>query len=247
MDVVALAATPIDRLVEGLEPFEPERERHLLVVLPHPDDETFAAGGTMARCADAGAAVTFLCGTYGDMGRRMGSPLFATRESMRDIRVRELEHACRILGATPRWLGLRDRTVEFEDPHEVAARVRQTIEELAPSTVITFFPGHAVHPDHDAMGLATRLAVEALDAPRPRLLAVAVGDRDDIRERLGPPHVYCDIRPVVMRKLEALRAHRSQTEMMFARWERGDEEDEQTRAFREEMLVVERYYRLPLD
>jgi N-acetylglucosamine malate deacetylase 2 len=242
-----LATLPIDHLVEGLEELVPSQERHLLVVLPHPDDESFAAGGTMARCADANVPVTYLCGTYGDMGRRMGSPFFATRETMRDVRVDELRDACSVLGATPRWLGLRDRTVEFEDPQDIAARIRSVMDELQPSTVITFFPGHGVHPDHNALGHATHLAVQGWEGPRPKLLAVAVGDRDDIRATLGPPHVFCDIRSVVRRKLDALRAHRSQTEMMFARWDRGDEEDEQTKAFRYEMFAVERFYRLPLD
>ncbi|MBA2665727.1 MAG: bacillithiol biosynthesis deacetylase BshB2 [Trueperaceae bacterium] len=237
----------MDHLTEGLEEFVPAGERHLLVVLPHPDDESFAAGGTMARCSDANVPVTFLCGTYGDMGRRMGSPFFATREAMRDVRQQELRDACAVLGAEARWLGLRDRTVEFEDPHEVAARISVHLEELLPSTVITFFPGHAVHPDHDSLGHAAHLAVQRFAGPRPKLLAVAVGDRDRIRAELGPPHVYCDVRSVVERKLGALKAHRSQTEMMFQRWERGDEEDDQTRTFREEMLVLERFYRLPLD
>jgi N-acetylglucosamine malate deacetylase 2 len=242
-----LVTRPIDHLTEGLDEFVPAQERHVLVVLPHPDDESFAAGGTMARCADANVGVTFLCGTYGDMGRRMGSPFFATRESMRDVRIDELREACSVLGATPRWLGLRDRTVEFEDPREVAARIAPHLAELAPTTVITFFPGQAVHPDHDSLGHATHLAVQGFTGERPKLLAVAVGDREAIRAALGPPHVYCDIRSVMERKIDALKAHRSQTEMMFQRWERGDEDDEQTRTFREEMLVLERFYRLPLD
>jgi N-acetylglucosamine malate deacetylase 2 len=245
---VALVPPPperIDHLVEGMTLLDPARERGLLVVLPHPDDEAFSSGGTIALASDAGVPVTYLCGTYGDMGRRMGSPFFATRESMRDVRERELAEACRILGARYELLGMRDRMVEFEDPHAVAARVREAIVRLTPSTVITFYPGHAIHPDHDAMGLATRLAVESLPpGSAPQLLAVAVGDRQQLRELLGPPHVAVDIRRVRGRKLDALRAHRSQTELMFLRWQAEVEEDEQTRVFREEMLTVERFYRL---
>jgi len=235
----------IDHLVEGMTLLDPAAERGLLVALPHPDDESFSSGGTMALASDAGVPVTYLCGTYGDMGRRMGSPFFATRESMRDVRERELAAACRVLGARYELLGMRDRMVEFEDPQAVAARVREVIVRLAPSSVITFYPGHAVHPDHDAMGLATRLAVEGIAGPaKPQLLAVAVGDRQQLRELLGPPHVAVDIRRVRQRKLDALRAHRSQTETMFLRWEGHFEEDEQTRTFRQEMLTVERFYRL---
>jgi N-acetylglucosamine malate deacetylase 2 len=234
----------IDHLVEGMTLLDPSAEDGLLVVLPHPDDESFSSGGTMALASDAGVPVTYLCGTYGDMGRRMGSPFFATRESMRDVRERELAEACTILGARYELLGMRDRMVEFEDPREVAGRVREVIERLAPSTVITFYPGHGVHPDHDAMGLATKLAVEGLTKRKPQLLGVAVGDRQLLRAQLGPPHVAVDIRSVRQRKLDALRAHRSQTELMFLRWARKQPEDEQTRAFRQEMLTVERFYRL---
>ncbi len=228
-------------------PFEPAEERALLIVLPHPDDETFSSGGTMARCADAGVPVTYLCATYGDMGRRMGRPAFANRESLRDVRERELAEACALLGADYRMLGLRDKCVEFEDPYEVAARVRRVIEELDPSSVITFYPGHAVHADHDAVGLIAQLAVRGLPAGRrPRLLAVAVGDREANRAVLGEPDVRSDIRQVIDRKIAALRAHRSQTEAMFLKWEEG-REDEQAKAFRDRLLDGERYYLLDPD
>ena len=80
---------------------DPVARRHLLVVLPHPDDESFSSGGTIAMHADAGVPVTYLCGTYGDMGRNMGRPFFANRETLRDVREGELREACRILGAKP--------------------------------------------------------------------------------------------------------------------------------------------------
>lgn len=225
-------------------PFDPAAERGLLVVLPHPDDETFSSGGTMARCADAGVPVTYLCGTYGDMGRRMGRPAFANRESLRDVRERELAEACALLGAEARMLGLRDKCVEFEDPVEIAARVRAVIEELDPSTVITFYPGHAVHADHDALGLITQLAVRSLPAGRrPRLLAVAVGDPEANRAALGEPDVLSDITTAIDRKVAALRAHRSQTEAMFVKWDE-DPEDEQAQAFRDRMRGGEKFYLL---
>jgi len=57
-----------------VERFDPAAERGLLVVLPHPDDESFSTGGTLALCSDAGVPALYLCATYGDMGRRMGIP-----------------------------------------------------------------------------------------------------------------------------------------------------------------------------
>lgn len=227
--------------------FDPTRERGLLVALPHPDDETFSSGGTIARCTDAGVRVTVLCGTYGDMGRRMGRPPIANRESLRDIREAELQRACGILGADLLMLGLRDKCVEFENPDEVAERIATIIRAQRPSSVIGFYPGFGVHVDHDALGLFVQRAVRQLPSnERPRLLVAAIGDRDANIAILGDPDVHSDISAVVERKLTALRAHTSQTQAMFARWETGLS-DEQEQAFRERMQNGENYYTLNPD
>lgn len=140
-------------------------ERHLLVVFPHPDDETFACGGTIASHAAAGTPVTYLCATRGEMGRRMGKPAFATRESLPLLREQELRQACAALGiADLRLLGICDKTVEFLDPAALAARIGAVIDEVRPSLVLTFHPVHGGHPDHCAVGAATVQAVAA----RPR-------------------------------------------------------------------------------
>ena len=236
----------IDHLTGGAAPLDPAGHTGLLVVLPHPDDESFAAGGTIARFADAGLPVLYLCGTFGDSGRRMGCPLFANRESLRDIREVELREACRELGCSYRILGLRDKTVEFEDPAAVADFVSEVLAEKRFSAVITFYPGHGVHPDHDALGHATELAVGRLpEGERPLLLGVAVGNPADLEE-LGEPDWYSDIRATVSRKIAALRAHRSQTEFMFQQLDREQPDlDEHTSGFRSEAYALERFYELP--
>ena len=246
-------------------PYDPAEERGILVVLPHPDDESFAAGGTLARAAAAGVKTTYLCGTYGDMGRRMGRPAFTNREALRDVRTAELKDACQVLGCDVRFMGLRDKCIEFEDPDELAGRIRDVIRRLRPSTVVTFYPGYGVHPDHDALGHATVLAVRGLPREeRPRLLGVAVGGENNPRwgqegGALGAPHVVSDIRGVYRRKVAALAAHRSQTAVLFAQWEKlwdvetlepkpgAPEPDEQTRAWRKRLTEAESFYVIDPD
>ncbi|HRN17522.1 MAG: bacillithiol biosynthesis deacetylase BshB2 [Trueperaceae bacterium] len=231
-----------------MAPFVAENERAVLVVLPHPDDESFATGGTLALCADAGVPTMYLCGTYGDMGRRMGKPAFTNREALRDVRTVELKNACAVLKCELRFMGMRDKCIEFEDPAEVAARVRDVIVELGASTVITYYPGHGVHPDHDALGHATVLAVRGLPAgSRPRILAAAVGNPEALLEELGEPDVAADITPVADTKLDALKAHRSQTEVMFKHLEGDAPEDAQARNFSERLTKSENYYVLDPD
>lgn len=248
-----------------MERFDPTAEEGILVVLPHPDDETFSSGGTLALASGAGRGATYLCGTYGDMGRRMGNPPMANRESLRDIRTSEMAAAAEVLGIEVEFMGLRDKCVEFEDPAGLAVRIREVIGRLRPSTVITFVPGFGVHPDHDALGQATVLAVRGM-APgeRPRLLGVAVGGENNPRWEkdspyLGDRRVAVDIRPVYRKKIAALRAHHSQTVVVFSQWEKtwdletleslpgAPEPDEQTLAWRKRLTEEEAFHVLDPD
>lgn len=45
-----------------------EKERQVLVVFPHPDDEAFGVSGTIATHIENGTPVTYACLTLGEMG-----------------------------------------------------------------------------------------------------------------------------------------------------------------------------------
>lgn len=138
-------------------------ERHVLVVFPHPDDEAFAAGGTIRLLTDQGVPVTYACGTLGQMGRNMGKNVFANRETIPNIREKELKDACEAMGIQDlRMLGFHDKTLEFEDVDFVADKIEAIIQEVNPSRIITFYPEHGVHPDHDAFGRAVVRAVSRM-------------------------------------------------------------------------------------
>lgn len=198
-----------------------KRERQILVVLPHPDDEAFSCSGFLAQNVQANVPVTYACGTLGQMGRNMGNPFFATRESLAYIRSKELDDACAAIGITDiRRLGLRDKTIEFLDPEKEADRIEALLHELKPSLVITHYPGHGVHPDHDALGAITVRAVARLPkADRPTVYGMAITRNRE--EALGPADVSIDISDVMETKRAAIRAHRSQTEAMFRNAEKN--------------------------
>lgn len=193
-----------------------EKESHILVVFPHPDDETFAAGGTIAMHAKNGTPVTYVCLTLGEMGRNMGNPIFANRETLPLIRKQELKEAARVLGIRDvRLLGYRDKTVEFEDRKKLVTEILAIIDEVRPSLMITFYPGYSVHPDHDATGAAVVEAVSRI-APekRPKLYCAAFSK--NCLEDLGEPDVVYDITPVRETKLKAMQCHATQTQHMLA-------------------------------
>ncbi|TGB03962.1 bacillithiol biosynthesis deacetylase BshB2 [Halobacillus salinus] len=198
-----------------------KEENHVLVIFPHPDDEAFGVSGTITSYIKQGTPVTYACLTLGEMGRNLGQPQFANRETLPDIRRAELKKAAEAMGITDlRMLGLRDKTLEFEDDTDMKNMVRELIDELNPSLVISFYPGYAVHPDHEATARAVVRALREInEVDRPTFHAVAFAN--DTEENLGQPDVENDIRAVQTEKLNAMRAHISQTARMLEMLEEG--------------------------
>ncbi|WP_088228371.1 bacillithiol biosynthesis deacetylase BshB2 [Desulfosporosinus sp. FKB] len=192
-------------------------DQHVLVVFPHPDDETFGCGGTLALFAKSGIPITYICGTLGQMGRNMGKPFFANRETLPKIREAELEKACKAIGIRHLIkLGLRDKTIEFEDPEPIVTRIEQILREVRPSLVLTHYPGYAVHPDHNALGGLTIRAVSRLSMQdRPTVYAHAFAR--NCQDVIGPPDIVNDISKAADVKYAAILAHRSQSQVMLPR------------------------------
>ncbi|KLU67309.1 1D-myo-inositol 2-acetamido-2-deoxy-alpha-D-glucopyranoside deacetylase [Desulfosporosinus acididurans] len=215
--------------------------QHILVVFPHPDDETFGCGGTLALFAKSGIPITYICGTLGQMGRNMGNPFFANRETLSKIREAELEKACKAIGIQHLIkLGLRDKTIEFEDPEPIVNRIEQILREVQPSLVLTHYPGYAVHPDHNALGELTIKAVSRLSTQdRPTIYAHAFAR--NCQDVIGPPDIVNDISAVADVKCAAILAHRSQSQVMFPR-DNKTEVNEPTKNAYSHMLQRESFW-----
>lgn len=221
-----------------------DNERHVLIVYPHPDDEAFSVAGSVRLLRNQGVPVTYACLTLGEMGRNLGNPPFATRESLPEIRRKELQAACVAMGIEDlRMMGLRDKTIEFEDDEKMVKLVADLIEELNPSLIFTFLPGYAVHPDHEATANAVVRAVRRMPAAeRPRILAV--GFANNTIANLGEPPITVNISSVKNDKLEALKAHISQTAWMLAESAKRIENGE---SLTESWLEVERFYEIHFE
>jgi bacillithiol biosynthesis deacetylase BshB2 len=200
-----------------------EKETHVMIVYPHPDDESFGAAGTIRKFRKEGVPVTYVCGTLGEMGRNMGTPQFANRETLAQIREQELKEACAFLDIDYCLLGFRDKTIEFENPDVVVHRVKQVIEEIKPSLVITHYPKHGVHPDHNALGEATIDAIRQMrESDRPKVWASAITNK--FEEVLGEPDIVIPIKDDFDFKMEAILKHKSQAEGMLKKLQDEPEE-----------------------
>lgn len=120
--------------------------QQVLVVVAHPDDESFGLGGVIAALVEAGAEVRVLCLTAGE-----ASTLGAS-ESLAQIRAEELESAAR-------ELGVRATVLRHHPDGALAARLPQLVQEVAeqvrgarPDGLLVFCAAGGVtgHPDHEA-------------------------------------------------------------------------------------------------
>ncbi|WP_373229400.1 bacillithiol biosynthesis deacetylase BshB2 [Cohnella sp.] len=185
-------------------------ERHILVILPHPDDEAFGVSGTLAMHLENGAQVTYACLTLGEMGRNMGIPPFANRVTLPLIRKLELEASCRAIGIQDlRMLGFHDKMIEFEDQDQLDGSINELLSELNPSLVITFYPGYSVHPDHDACGAAViRTIARLTEDPKPVVHCLAFAKNQE--HTIGKPDIINDVSDYLNHKMASIQAHRSQ-------------------------------------
>lgn len=116
--------------------------KSILIFTPHPDDETFSMGGTIARLADNGNTIHIVIFTNDNKG---SLDLDMTRERLARIRRAEEENACKILGVPVEnitWLGYDDGDLEYADPKVLRGEVCRQIKIHKPDAVFTPDPGN---------------------------------------------------------------------------------------------------------
>lgn len=190
----------------------------VLVVTAHPDDVDFGMAGTIARWTAAGAVVTYCIVTNGDAG---GFDPSITRSDMALLRQDEQRAAAAAVGVDQLvFLGYPDGRVT--PSIELRRDISRVIREVRPARVLTQSPVRnldrifASHPDHLAVGEAALCAVYP-DARNP-FAHPELGEAgyeahavDEVWLAGGPDtDAFVDITETFDRKLDALRAHRSQ-------------------------------------
>jgi LmbE family N-acetylglucosaminyl deacetylase len=166
----------------------------VLVLAPHPDDETLMCGATLAALRRRGDSVRVVCLTSGaatSVGRHPtasapGVPAPASAPSsspapsaaplvgIGDVRAAELRAACAALGVddVDLW-GFTDGGLPGERDR-LAVRLREELDRVRPDLVVVPFPYDA-HADHVAAALALADALEAAGRATPsRVLCGAV-------------------------------------------------------------------------
>ncbi len=138
----------------------------ILGVYAHPDDETFCAGGTLARYAAKGAQALVFSATRGEAGQIRDAHA-AKRRNLGEVRQGELLHACQQLGVQQvicRDYG--DGKLQELPRCVLVEEIVHLLRSFRPDVVLTFGDDGAYgHPDHIAIGAATDEAFNAAADP----------------------------------------------------------------------------------
>ena len=171
---------------------------NVLVVAPHPDDECIGCGGTLCLHIKKNDRISIVFLTSGELGLKHLPPdqAWSTREA-------EAKAASKILGLSDlTFLRCSDWTLA-DDLHKAADLLQPILTRTKPELIYLPHPNDG-HPDHQATLPILRTAIHANKLPVPQLRAYEVWT-----PLTHYDHVE-DITSVMPKKLEALRAHKSQ-------------------------------------
>lgn len=187
--------------------------RGLVVVAPHPDDESLGCGGLIAGACAAGLQVRLVVVSDG-VGSHPNSKAYPP-ERLRGLREDETREAVAALGLAPghvRFLRLPDRFVPSSGPgaEAAAAVIAGTAHGIGAGAIAVTWR-HDPHCDHEASAALVDLACASV--PGIRVLAYPVwGWALPADTEVGDPPrgVRLDVSAHLDAKARAVAAHRSQ-------------------------------------
>lgn len=180
--------------------------KSLVVIAPHPDDETLGAGGTIARFAEAGVKVSVLI-VSGHL-----PPLYP--QEAFDTTRREADAALEILGAHDwEFLQIPATKVHEAPVAEVTGKINAFIKARAPEAVLIPFPDR--HIDHRVLFDYSVVACRPVHDKAPKVV-LAYETLSETHwnvpgvEAAFVPEVFIDVTDQIEKKKAALDAYASQ-------------------------------------
>lgn len=191
----------------------------IVVVAPHPDDESLGCGGLIAAACRAGQPVRLVMVSDG-CGSHTASRLFPPAK-LRALRERETLDATALLGLPPdaiRFLRLPDAAVPKDGPDAEAAAdtIAVVAREVAASVILVAWR-HDPHCDHEAAAAIVDLVRQRLPVIRVLAYPVWGWTLPPETEIPAPARLLrLDVEAERGIKRRAILAHRSQTTDLIA-------------------------------
>ena len=179
----------------------------VLVVAPHPDDETLGCGGTLLRMASEGAQIAWLIAT--SMSEKDGYSAESMAERKQEIvKVREAYGFCEVYA-----LDLPARRLDTYPVAELVAEFSRVFKAYQPSEL--FLPHRQdVHTDHRSVFDAGSACAKwfRYDSVRRVFAYETLSETDFALDAQPPfaPNCFIDISAFLERKIEIMSMYRSE-------------------------------------
>jgi LmbE family N-acetylglucosaminyl deacetylase len=203
-------------------------ESRLMLIAPHPDDESVGCSVILQRAVRAGAAIQVIYATDGDdnpwpqrMLERKWRITALDRRRWGKLRRAEAFAALRVLGVDvgdAQFLGLPDQGLTEllrTDSRPPLARFSQIIRDWSPTDLL--IPSMAdTHPDHSALGVVLSLALGGIAESNIMVWSYAIHGRSP--GFFSQAQQYCATDSERATKLAAILCHKSQIKLSRRRF-----------------------------
>ncbi|OKH38058.1 PIG-L domain-containing protein [[Phormidium ambiguum] IAM M-71] len=183
------------------------RNKKIMIIAPHADDEVLGVGGTMARFAAEGAEVYVVIATK-------GYPPHYSEELSTTVREQALV-ANRLLGVKEtQFLGLPAANLDCIPFRDINHKLVEAIRKIQPETLYIPFNGD-LHIDHQRIFLSALVAARpnCINAPRKIYAYETLSETNWNAPYLTPnfvPNIFVDISDYLPMKIEAMQIYASQ-------------------------------------
>ncbi len=182
--------------------------KKILVVSPHPDDETLGCGGTLLRHKAQGDQLYWLNVTVSRTEQGF------TPESVRNREV-EIAQVKERYGFRKFFnLGFPTTRLDQVPAAEMVRKVKEVVEEIRPEEIYSPYGGDA-HTDHRAVFNAVAACGKTFRAPFVKRILIyeTLSETEfgvDPKESIFRPNVFVDIAPYLNEKIEIMKIYQSE-------------------------------------
>ncbi len=181
----------------------------VLVISPHPDDETLGAGGTLLKLKKEGHEIYWLNVT--NMKTDYGYT--AERVAERNKEIEEVAKAYQVDGFYN--MELEPAGVDRYDVGELIPEFKEIFEEVKPDTILMPFQ-YDVHSDHRAIFDVVYSCTKSFRAPYIKnVLAMEILSETDQAERSHGfvPTVFVDVTDFLEEKIRIMKTYKSEIDV----------------------------------
>lgn len=178
----------------------------VMVVSPHPDDETLGAGGVISRCKSEGHQVYWLNITNVKKGGRWTEQFIEKRE-VQTVAIRETYGFEQFID-----LEYEPSRLDFVDRSEFIEKIGRCFDELKPEWII-LPDGNDAHSDHKVVYECCLACSKVFRRPYiKRITTMEIISETDFGKPENPfvPNLFVDISDYMDKKLEALAIYEAE-------------------------------------